>query len=103
MTDGATRLPVSRRARRPLSQSFQLIGRPLGMEGVGFSEFMGNFRDSRRQPRQDIIFGEVSEAPNLVPIYLHLAIKGHRDELARASRRRFVRLRVNGDEKAFDQ
>ncbi len=45
MISGATRLPVSRRARRPLSQSSQLIGSFMGMVGTPDFEKFGLFMD----------------------------------------------------------
>ena len=57
MISGAPRLPVSRRARRPLSQSAQLMGRPLGIVGTGFSEFICHFANKFFQLGKDTVFG----------------------------------------------
>ena len=43
MISGATRLPISRRNRRPLSQSSQLIEPSIGMQGTFNFEFIGDF------------------------------------------------------------
>jgi len=42
-TPGATSWLLSRRARRPLSQSSQLIEPSIGMQGAFDFEFIGNF------------------------------------------------------------
>jgi hypothetical protein len=43
MTPGATSLLLSRRARRPLSQSAQLMEPLIGMQGIFEFEFIGDF------------------------------------------------------------
>ena len=43
MISGATRLPISRRYRRPFNQSSQLIEPSIGMQGTFDFEFIGDF------------------------------------------------------------
>ena len=85
MISGATRFPVSRRARRPLSQSSQLMGRPFGVVGTGFSEFMRNFSDEFFQLRKDGILGSLGKSAQFLPIHLDVFRKRHGNELARTS------------------
>ena len=56
MISGATRLPNSRRARRPLSQSAQLMEPSIGMQGIFDFEFIGDFIHQLNALREVTIF-----------------------------------------------
>src|SRR5205823_3156278 len=65
MISGATLLPVSRRARRPLSQSAQLIGSCIGIVGTPDLESFGFFIDETFHVEPI----RVRKAPHLVAVY----------------------------------
>jgi hypothetical protein len=64
MTPGATSLLLSRRARRPLSQSSQLMAPSIGMQGTFNFEFIGDFFHQFHALCNITIFRQVCKRPS---------------------------------------
>jgi len=67
MISGATRLPISRRNRRPFNQSFQLMEPSIGMQGTFDFEFIGDFFHERFAFIDVTIFRQVRKPPDFIP------------------------------------
>src|SRR5436190_2662195 len=67
---GATRSPVSRRARRPLSQSSQLITSFIGIVGTPDIESFGFFMNQLSRVLPVIVFFGIRQPSHLDPIHL---------------------------------
>jgi hypothetical protein len=65
---GATRWLLSRRARRPLSQSAQLIEPSIGMQGTFDFEFTGDFFHELHALWKVTIFRQIRKPPDLTRI-----------------------------------
>jgi len=71
MTPGATRLLISRRNRRPLSQSSQLIEPSIGMQGILDFEFIGNFLHQFLELRKITVFRQIRNSLHFPPAVPH--------------------------------
>jgi hypothetical protein len=69
MTAGATFSPVSRRARRPASQSSQLITSFMGIDGTPLSESCGGFINKFSNFGEVIVFSTARQALDFSPIH----------------------------------
>ena len=66
---GATNWLLSRRARRPFSQSSQLIEPSIGMQGTFDFEFISNFSHKLHTLREITIFWTIRNPFDFVPIH----------------------------------
>src|SRR2546423_13062259 len=101
MISGATLLPVSRRARRPLSQSAQLIGSCIGIVGTPDLESFGFFIDESfhvRPIRERIC---LRKAPHFLPVYFDFLLQGGCQKFLSTFERRWKVLWIFGDKNAF--
>jgi hypothetical protein len=72
MISGATLFPVWRRARRPFSQSSQLMGRPLGIAGIWFSEFIRHGSNQCLERGQNTVYGAGGKPLDFRPIQFEM-------------------------------
>lgn len=79
MISGATRLPISRRYRRPFNQSSQLMEPSIGMQGTFDFEFIGDFFHQFFTLWKVTIFRQIRKPPDFVPIHGHASRKNNRD------------------------
>ena len=68
MMPGATSWLLSRRARRPLSQSAQLMEPSIGMQGTFDFEFIGDFFYQLHALGKITVFRQVGKLSDLVPL-----------------------------------
>src|SRR5215216_3706063 len=102
MFSGATFRPVSRRARRPLSQSSQLMTSFIGITGTPDLESFGLFIDQFFHLRPVFVSSRFGQPAHFLPVCLNLALQRSRKNLfSTFSGWRVVR-RINGNQNALD-
>ena len=94
LTPGATNWLLSRRARRPLSQSAQLIDPSIGMQGTFDFEFIGNFVHEFDALWKITIFWQICKPPHFGPVHFNFTTQGYGDENFRAVPRRLARSEI---------
>src|ERR1022692_2953197 len=94
MIPGATSWLLSRRARRPLSQSSQLIEPSIGMQGTFDFEFIGYFFHELHALRKITVFRQIRKPPDFVPVHFDFLAQGDGGKNFGAIARGFIFSRI---------